>query len=244
MALSWDEFCALLKREWEPGEHMAFIAPTKQGKTTALHGILTKTDRKFVLALDPKGGDSNLSKLGWPRIPEVPRRKPWWQFWKRDIYEQMAEGEPFRAIVGIVARTVDDRQSLTEALRRSLREIYEQGGWTVAVDEFQILADKRMMDLGTEVETLLIAARDRGVSVVTLFQAPRWVPRAAVDQCGWVLVGLTRDHDVVDRLAEILGRSRAEIHGAIDGLASRDYSWLVARNNPRAPLIVTRPHRI
>lgn len=243
-ALEFPRFCQLLRREWEPGQHIAIVAPTHQGKTTLLHGILTRCGRKFILALDAKGGDSNLAKLGWPRVPGLPTRKKWWQIWRRDIYDDMAEGKPYRRIVGNVARTKEDRARLNESLRATLDDVFEVGGFTVAIDEFQVLADKRMMDLGTEVETLLIAARDRGVSVITLFQAPRWVPRAAVDQCEWVMVGLTRDKDVVDRIAEILGRSRAEVHGAVEGLASRDFSWLVARNNPRKGLIVTRPYRI
>jgi hypothetical protein len=243
-ALDWPDLLALLKREWEPGQHMAIIAPTHQGKTTVLCGILNDCGRKYELALDPKGGDSTLASLGWPRVGTVPQRKKWWEVWKRDPFDRMAEGEPYRRIVGPVARTVADEARLRAGLERTLKEVYNQGGWTIAIDEFQILSDKRLMDLGTDVERLLIAARDKGVSVVTLFQAPRWVPRAAVDQCEWILIGLTRDRDVVERISEILGRSRAEVLGAIEGLASRDYSWLIARNNPREPLIVTRPPRV
>lgn len=106
------------------------------------------------------------------------------------------------------------------------------------------MADRRMMNLGVEVEQLLISARDRGVSVVSLFQAPRWVPRAASDMASWIFVGMTRDRDVVHRLSEILGRPRAEVKGAVMALASREYSWLIASNNPREPLIVTVPDEV
>ncbi len=243
-AVDWPDLLTLLKKEWEPGQHMAIIAPTHQGKTTVLCGILNDCGRKYALALDPKGGDSTLASLGWPRIMSPPRRKPWWAVWRRDVFDLMAEGKPFRAIVGPVVRTLEDEARLRAGLEITLREVFTQGGWTVAIDEFQVLADKRLMDLGTDVERLLIAARDKGVSVVTLFQAPRWVPRAAMDQCEWIFIGLTRDRDVVERLAEILGRARPEVQGAIDGLSSRDYAWLVARNNPREPLLVTRPPRV
>ena len=243
-ALDFDAFIKHMASEWEPGQHGAIIAPTHQGKTTMLVSLLNECGRKWELALDPKGGDSTLASLGWPRIPTVPRPKEWWKFWERDVYDRMAEGEPFRAIVGPISHTTSDERRLQRYLRDTLEEVYNYGGWTVAVDEFQILADPRLMGLGKEAERLLIAARDKGVSLVTLFQAPRWVPRAATDQCEWICVGLTRDKDVVERLSEILGRSRAEIAGAIEGLASREYSWLMARNNPREPLIVTRPPRV
>lgn len=247
-ALDWPDFIELLKQEWEPGEHMAICAPTGEGKTTVLVSILTETGRKYVAAFDPKGGDSTLNALGWPRISRLPipktDTKDWWKFWIRDPFERMAEGEPFRAIVGRVVHSTGERNRLRNELRWSLDQAYNQGGWTVAIDEFQIASDPRMMDLRTEIDTLLISARDKGVSVVTLFQAPRWVSQAAQQQAKWILVALTRDKDVVERLSEIIGRSRAEVAGAIDGLGSRPYSWLIARNNPREPLIVTRPPRV
>ncbi|HLI23352.1 MAG TPA: hypothetical protein VKU91_00230 [Acidimicrobiales bacterium] len=240
-AMDWDAFIRLLRREWAPGEHMSIVAPTGEGKTTVVTSILTEVGHKWELALDPKGGDSTLAALDWPRISGLPPPKRWHEFWRRDIYQDMAEGRPFRAIVGNVTYTVDDVIRLRSELGRTLDDVFAQGGWTVAIDEFQILADKRLMDLGAEAERLLIAARDKGVRLVMLFQAPRWVPRASQDQTKWNLVGLTRDKDVVERLAEMLGRSRAEIQGAISGLGARPYSWLCARNNPRQPLIVTRP---
>lgn len=245
---SFADFIDLLRREWEPGQHMAIIAPTGEGKTTMLVSILTETGRKWVVAVDPKGGDSTLNALGWRRVRALPRPKhqtaDWWKPWVPDPFERMAAGEPFRAILGRVCWTTEDLTRLQGELRRSLRDVYNQGGWTVAIDEFQIASDPRMMDLRSEVDKLLIAARDKGVSVVTLFQAPRWVSPAAHQQSKWVCVALTKDKDLVERLSEILGRSRAEIQGAIDGLGSRPFSWLIARNNPRQPLIVTRPPRI
>ena len=244
-AMDWDtEFIPYLGENWKPGEHMGITAPTGEGKTTALVSILNDTGRKWELGLDPKGGDSTLAALGWPRIARIPKRPEWWEVWKKDPYQAMADGKPFRAIVGPVTHTVADEEKLRQHLFVTLQEVFNQGGWTVAIDEFQILADKRLMGLGKDAERLLIAARDKGVSLVMLFQAPRWIPRAAQDQTKWHLIGLTNDRDVVTRLSEILGRSRSEIQGAVDGLGSRPYSWLVARNNPRQPLIVTRPPRV
>lgn len=242
--MDWDQFIAHFSREWEPGKHVAIIAPTGQGKTTVLVSLLNDAGRKFAWAFDPKGGDSTLASLGWPRMAEGPYRAPWWKFWEIDDYDRMADGEPVRCLVGPIARTNEDLLRLRATYERLLKRAYDEGGWTVAVDEFQIMSDKRIMGLGTEVEVLLIAARDKGVSVVTLFQRPANVSRAAVDQCEWLFIGLTRDKDVVDRLSEILGRSYNEVLGMIQGLASRDFSWLVARNNPRKAVIVTRPPRV
>lgn len=233
LGLAWPDFLEWFGPRWEPSQHVAIIAPTGQGKTTVLCGILGL--RNYVLALDPKGGDSTLAATGYPRLSKWPPPKK--------VYDAMAEKKPQAFRVGPVVRTRLDRPRLKAVLREALLGAFDDGGWTLAVDEFQLAADRRMMNLGTEVEELLIAARDKGLSVVTLFQAPRWVPRAASDMASWVFVGMTRDVDVISRLAEILGRPKAEIRGAVEGLGSVPFSWLVAGNNPREPLVVTIPDK-
>ena len=78
------------------------------------------------------------------------------------------------------------------------------------------------------------AARDRGVSVVSSFQAPRWVPRAASDQSTHLFVWYTRDDDVVKRIAEMMGRPKGEVRGAISELDP--FCVLHVSKNPREPM--------
>jgi hypothetical protein len=47
---------------------------------------------------------------------------------------------------------------------------------------------------------------------------------------------------VVNRLAEILGRPKPEIRGAIEGIDP--FSWLIVGRNPREPIRVTIPDEI
>lgn len=233
VGVEWERFEPWFAGKWEPGQHVAIISPTGSGKTTVLCHILPR--RKFALAFDPKGGDETLDTLRWPRLEAWPPRQR--------VYEDMAEGKPAQFLVGPRVQRLEDRQRLKAVQLQALKGVFNDGGWTVAVDEFQLLSDKRMMDLGVAVEELLISARSKAVSVVTLFQAPRWVPRAAADQSSWIFCALTRDTDVVDRMAEILGRPRPEVRGAVEGLGARPYSWLIAPGNPRDPLIVTVPKK-
>jgi len=123
--------------------------------------------------------------------------------------------------------------------RQALVGSFDMGGWTVYADELQILTDPRMMDLRKEADKILIAARDRGISFVSSYQAPSWVTPQAGKQSTWVAVSYTRDTDVVNRLAEILGRPKAEIRGALAGLDP--FSWLFVGRNPREPYRVTIP---
>ncbi|MFC8719753.1 ATP-binding protein [Kitasatospora sp. NPDC057198] len=226
--LSWEDFLTYWQHEWKPGQHCALIGPTGMGKSTFALGAMAH--RKYVLALDPKGGDSTLATTGWPRLLEWPP--------PRQVYEQIAEGRPARFIVGGKTRTLADRALLEQLLREVMNGVFESRGWTVYADEFQLLADRKMMNLGAQAELLLIAARDKGISFVTSYQAPAWVPTAASRQATWVVVWPTRDVNVVKALAEIIGRDWRMVQEAVRALPP--YHVLVANRNPHDPLIITK----
>lgn len=227
---SWDAFLADFRGEWKPGSHVAIIAPTGQGKTTVLVSLL-ESCRSFVLGFDPKGGDDTLAKTKFPRLTRWPPSS-------KD-YDRMARREPVKYLVGPKVLRRRDRPGLIDVQRQALEGAFDDGGWTVAIDELQIAADK--MGQADSIDELLIAARTRKVSVVSLFQRPAHVPRAAYEMASWIFLGLTLDVDTINRLAEIVGRPKYEIRGAVNGLASADYSWLVLPNNPRRPMVLTLP---
>lgn len=227
IGVPWDTYLRWFAEVWDPGQHVALIGPTGEGKTTHAVGILGL--RKWVLAMDPKGGDSTLAKMRLPRVPDWPPPK--------QIERDLADGKPVRVTVGPVVHTIDDRAKLTAVLRRALTDSFERGGWTVYIDEFQLAADRRMMRLGNEAETMLIAARDKGVSMVLSYQAPAWVPTAGSRQAWWVVVWPTRDQDVVKKLASITGRPWQELSAALAELPR--FHTLTVGRNPRAPMVMT-----
>lgn len=233
--IEWDAFRKEFAERWEPGEHLALIGPTGEGKTTFAAQILPS--RKYVLALDPKGGDSTLSTLesrGFERITSWPP--------PRAIRRRIEQGEPARLVVGQRIRSREDRPKLRELLAKTIDGAFTDGGWTLYIDELQVSADRRLMNLGPMIEENLIAGRDRGVSVVTSYQRPANVPRAASEMSTWLAVWYTRDVDVVDRLAQMSGRPKPEIRGAIGAL--EPYCVLLVNRRPREPMIVTRPPRL
>lgn len=231
LALPWGQFLPWFGERWKPGEHVALIGPTGKGKTTFACGILKL--RRYVMALDPKGGDGTLSTLlaqGFVRVPSWPP--------SRQIWRDIEEGKPARLIVGPVVHGRGDLPKLRKAVADALDGAFDVGGFTVYVDELQIAADARLMGLSAPIERNLIAARDKGVSMVVSYQRPANVPRSAGDQATWMAIWYTRDTDVVNRLAEMTGRPKAEIRGAVRGL--EDYTILLFSSNPRDPIVATR----
>lgn len=229
--MGWDQFTGWFSTAWKPGEHVALVGPTGTGKTTLAVGILPL--RKYVLAMDPKGGDSTLKVLGRHGF----RRSGWPP--SRADRKAISQGQPVRLIVGPVVREQDDLPKQRQAFAAALDGAFDEGGWTVYVDELQLMADRRLMGFAGKIERNLIAARDRGVSMVTSFQRPANVPRSASDQASWLAVWYTRDTDVVNRLAEMVGRPKAEIRGAVAGLEK--YAVLLFSRNPSEPIRLLRP---
>lgn len=231
----WDEFLAWFARAWDPGEHVAVVAPTGAGKTTFVRGVLSS--RRYVLCLDEKGGDSTLSGFGYPRLGAWPGIKAM----ARKVEENERKHRPSRYIVGAKVIEPSDFAKLRTTTQAALRDAFTMGGWTIYSDEHQVLTDRRMMNLGAEADHHLIAARDKGISFVSSFQAPSWVTPSASRQATWMAVAYTRDVDSVNTMAERLGRNKAVVRGWVSQLPK--YHWLICGRDPHIPPVITLPRK-
>ena len=231
-ALSWRNFQAHMRENWEPGQHVALIGPTGEGKSTFAIGLLEL--RRWVVALDPKGEDDTLTASGYRRLKEWPP--------PGRVRDQIAEGYPARLIIGGPSRSDAETAQLGQLMQQAVEGVRTEGGWTLYVDEFQLLSDRRMMGVTTQVEQLLISARTRGTSVVTAFQAPAWVPRAATRQATWTVMWGTHDEDSCKTIAQAMGRPWRDLQAMVREIP--EYHVLAIPKRFREPMILTHPPRV
>ena len=233
-ALQWRDFQKRMATDWHPGEHWCFVVPTGGGKTNFAAGLAQT--RKYVLALDVKGGDLTLKKLKWERLTK----------WRptRAEREDMADGKPFRRLVGSTGRSPAERLKRYALCKQVIRDVLQEGGWTILATDAKIMTHPRFGDLWSDWEELLLLARDAGASVMTDMQRVTGQPREISDQATWLAVGYTRDVDAVNRLGEMMGRGRAEMRGAVEALGDLPYGFLIVNRDPRSPILLTRADRL
>jgi hypothetical protein len=92
------------------------------------------------------------------------------------------------------------------------------------------------------VERMLISARRDKTSVVTAFQAPAWVPKAATRQSSIIVCWRTRDKDMVVNVARAAGRDWRMLGTVIDELPK--WHVLVIPDELRAPMMITSAPKI
>ena len=227
---------------WQPGEHFALDGPTGEGKTTHAVGIYGL--RKYVLALDPKGEDETLSNSGYQRVRSIYRDG--WRYraahredakiWD-DIHKRIEAGLDAKVIVGTGSRTDEDDLINQQLMADALRYCRRAGGWTLGVDEFELVSSPRMFGQGPIVERMLISARSAGTSVVTNFQAPAWISQHATRQSRRAVKWPTGDRGMIKKLAEAMGRDWRELGQAIDLLPP--FHTMTVPRGKRHPMVIT-----
>jgi hypothetical protein len=224
-----------------PGQHLALIGPTGCAKTTHAVGVLDEC-RRYILALDPKGEDETLAASGYVRVKQLPRQgwralrgedqKTW-----REIQKAIDAGRPARVIVGGASRTDSEDIRLQQLMRDAITYSRHAGGWTLYIDEFELLSSQRMFKLGPLIERMLITARRDKTSVVTTFQAPAWVSKHATRQAKYAVMW-PQDSDMIKNISRGMSREWRAVGAAVDELPEF-HTLTVGRGKLSGPMVMT-----
>lgn len=258
VAQHWDEHLRWMQAHWQPGQHIANIGPTGEGKSTYNVGLLGI--RKYPLSLDPKGKDETLSASGWTRVQSIPPPggfpllPAWWRAqhyrwltrdgrtWE-DIYRQIDDGQRAPVIVGGDARNAKEDQALVKLMADAIQFARYSRGWTLYVDEFELLSSQRMFRLGPPVERMLISARHARTSIVTSFQAAAWVSKHATRQARYAVMYPTGDRQMIKAVAESMGRDWHVLAEAVDELP-KFFALVIPRGKNGGPMMLVSAPKV
>jgi hypothetical protein len=221
---------------WKPGDHWALVGPTGEGKSTLAVNLLLL--RKYVLALDPKGEDETLAASGYERVFGLPPKKRL----PREVQRDLDEGRPVHLIVGGAATSAAEDIRLQQLMEEAIIYARHAGGWTLYVDEFELLSSQRMFNLGRFIDRMLITARRSKSSVITAFQAAAWVSKHATRQATFVVLFPTRDRNMIKAVAESMGRPWQAMCALVDELPP--FHFVIIPKNHRMPMVITKAPKV
>lgn len=211
---NWEEVKFDIYDRWKPKDspHHSIISLSGGGKSyLATRGLLPMRGWRRTLIIDNKGDDETLRDVG-KKVRQLPRRDPWIR------RRQQPDSLWYRLMVH------DDWGKARDQVKDALAHVYRQGDWTVFVDETRNLTDPRVpsLNLRNYVEQIWLRGRSRGVEMVSMTQAPRWVPSSFYDQPSFVWIGRINDERAHQRLREIGGLKRQHL-GIIQRLQRREF---------------------
>lgn len=210
----WDEVRFDIYKRWQPKDapHHSIISLSGGGKSfLATRGLLPMRGWRRTLIIDNKGDDETLRDVG-KRVRQIPKKDPMF------MSKKEADHSWYRLIV------YDDWNKARQQVKDALAHCYRQGDWTIFVDETRNLTDPRVpsLNLRNYVEQIWLRGRSRGVEMVSMTQAPRWVPSSFYDQPSFVWIGRINDERAHQRLREIGGLRRQHL-GIIQRLQKREF---------------------
>lgn len=208
--LSWVEYKDAMK--WKQGDHITLLGTTGSGKTEAELSLIE--DHPYKILLTTKKKDKTLSEKalkGFKKISNPEELQP-------EIYRNYL----FRTKWGSGDWRTEILPEQSQSVRELLLSAFDQGGWTISVDELPYITKPRMLGLGPEMELLWLQGRSEGVTVVCNTQRPRSVPLEAYSQATHLLLWNTPDAYDLLRLADLVSFDREAVMSQLPRLAKHD----------------------
>lgn len=224
--IPWDKFLSQ-KLIWRPGEHVALIGPTGQGKTTLLTRLLPLHPYVTVFATKPR--DDSMDRLIMEGYYPVRRWQPLdpTQHPRRVLWPEVTDME-----------TSVIRQKMV--FHDAFGKIYREGGWTVAIDELWYVDN--ILKLEMDIKLYLLQARALDISLLVATQRPAWVPLEVYDQSTHLFFWRDNDESNLKRLSGISFRSADLIRSVVSDLEQYQVLYINTRTGEMCRTRAPRPN--
>lgn len=207
--LSRDEFIAdVFAENYERGEHVAIIGPTKSGKTTVayqmLNAVATPELPGIVIVVKPK----DETVVEWSKLSGFKKTETWPPVWNRAWTKKGGGfGKNRRGWVFWPRHSLKDiRQDnamLARQCRMILTDAYRRGNRIVFADE--IVALSKEFKLTEELEAIWQRGRSLGCGLWAASQRPFHAPQLMYSQAEHLILFFDPDKRDIDRFKEIGG---------------------------------------
>lgn len=223
-----------LTRYWryKPGEHVTFIAPTQNGKTTMIFDLLAHThfpegvNPPVVLVIKPRDPlvAKKIKELKFRKVQSWPPVKtPWnpkprgYALWPRHTFDPDVDDEQHRKI-----------------MKYALQHTYKKGNTTLIADETYGLMED--LKLGRDITRIHTRGAAMGTGLWVATQKPTHIGRWAYGQAEHLFVGFDPDQQSRERFGEIGGVDPKLVQREAARL--QKFEWLYFRRSDRVLCVI------
>lgn len=223
-----------LTRYWRyrPGEHVTFLAPTQNGKTTMIFDLLRHTpspkgvNPPVVLVMKPRDPqvDKKIKELEYRKVSSWPPVKsPWnpnpkgFALWPKHTFDPDIDDVNHKRVMQYV-----------------LRHTYKKGNRIIVADETYGLMNE--LGLSKDITRIHTRGASMGAGIWCASQKPTHIGTWPYSQAEHLFIGYDPDERARDRFGEIGGVDPKLV--AVEAAKLRKYQWLYFRRTDRVLCVI------